>query len=65
MEALFRPFFRGSNAARAEGHGLGLALARRAVQAHGGEITLSNASGGGLEPWVTLPLDDPGPGSRP
>lgn len=56
MASLFRPFFRGRNGARAEGHGLGLALAQRAAKAHGGEITLRNAAGGGLEARLRVPL---------
>jgi signal transduction histidine kinase len=31
-------------------------VAQNIVQAHGGEITLSNRSGGGVEARVTLPL---------
>jgi signal transduction histidine kinase len=51
---LFRPFFRGVNAARADGHGLGLAIADRIARAHGGSLTAANAPGGGLA--VTLIL---------
>ena len=56
LASLFRPFFRGSNAVRAEGHGLGLAIAQRVVQAHGGDILARNAEGGGLEVRLRLPL---------
>lgn len=56
LASLFRPFFRGSNAARADGHGLGLAIVQRVVQVHGGTITVDNAEGGGLEIRVRLPL---------
>ena len=56
LALLFRPFFRGSNAARAEGHGLGLAIVQRVVQVHGGSIEVCNAEGGGLEFRVRLPL---------
>ena len=37
LSLLFRPFFRGSNARLAEGHGLGLTLVQRVAMAHGGE----------------------------
>ena len=56
LESLFRPFFRGSNAARAEGHGLGLAIVQRVVQVHGGDIHARNGDGGGLEVRLRLPL---------
>ena len=56
LQQLFQPFYRGDNAARAEGHGLGLAIAQRIVTAHGGRIEAANADGGGLAVCITLPL---------
>jgi len=56
LALLFRPFFRGSNAARADGHGLGLSIVQRVVQVHGGSIEVRNAEGGGLEVRLRLPL---------
>jgi two-component system, OmpR family, sensor kinase len=56
LESLFRPLFRGSNAVRADGHGLGLAIVQRVVRAHGGDIHASNADGGGLTVHLHLPL---------
>ncbi|MDB5986961.1 MAG: histidine kinase [Nevskia sp.] len=56
IASLFRPFFRGSNAERAQGHGLGLAIVARIVQAHGGNVQALNAEGGGLIVKISLPL---------
>lgn len=63
LEFLFRAFFRGSNAARADGHGMGLAIVQRVVQIHGGGIHARNADDGGLQVQLRLPLapsDAPG-----
>jgi two-component system, OmpR family, sensor histidine kinase CpxA len=58
LAKIFDPFFRASEARdRASGgHGLGLAIARRAVELHRGSITASNAEGGGLEVTIRLPM---------
>jgi two-component system OmpR family sensor kinase len=55
LASLFRPFYRGSNAVRADGHGVGLAIVQRVVQVHGGEIRAENAPGGGLQVILQLP----------
>jgi signal transduction histidine kinase len=52
---LFRPFFRGTNAMHANGHGLGLAIVHRVVHVHGGDVTAQNAEGGGLAITMRLP----------
>ena len=52
---LFRPFFRGTNAVHANGHGLGLTIVQRVAQVHGGDVTASNAEGGGLAVTLRLP----------
>ena len=56
LGSLFRPLFRGSNASRADGHGLGLAIVQRVVKAHGGDIHAENVEGGGLRVALQLPL---------
>jgi two-component system sensor histidine kinase CpxA len=58
LERLFDPFFRSGEARdRASGgYGLGLAIARRAVELHGGDIRACNAPGGGLQVDIRLPL---------
>lgn len=42
-----------------EGLGIGLATCRRIMQAHGGEIGVCEAGGGGAEFWFTLPVPEP------
>jgi signal transduction histidine kinase len=41
-----------------EGLGIGLATCRRIVQAHGGQIGVGEAAGGGAEFWFELPVPD-------
>ena len=60
LDLLFRPFFRGTNAAQATGHGLGLAIVQRVMHAHGGGVTARNLVVGGLEVVLRLPLPRPG-----
>jgi PAS domain S-box-containing protein len=51
-EKLFQPFF----TTRTEGTGLGLAVAKKIVVAHGGTIEASNAAEGGAEFRIELPI---------
>lgn len=55
LASLFRPFYRGTNAARAAGSGLGLAIVARIVAAHNGTCAARNREGGGLCVRVELP----------
>jgi len=57
LEKIFEPFARVSSARERDsgGYGLGLAIARRAVDLHGGRISARNAKGGGLEVEIELP----------
>lgn len=56
LEKVFDPFYRGQAGAGTAGFGLGLAIAQRAIDAHGGAIHAANVAGGGLQVEVELPL---------
>lgn len=59
LARIFDPFYRTDSARSREtgGHGLGLAIARRAISRHGGQILAEN-SGRGLIVTVLLPTSD-------
>ncbi|HEX4899686.1 MAG TPA: ATP-binding protein, partial [Pyrinomonadaceae bacterium] len=56
LTEIFRPFYRVDDARDREagGVGLGLAIADRAIQLHGGTVTAANAIGGGLIVTISL-----------
>ena len=45
LQSIFQPFVRGSTATNADGHGVGLAIAKQVVEAHGGTIVAKNLTG--------------------
>jgi signal transduction histidine kinase len=54
---LFEPFNRlGLERSTVEGHGIGLALAKRLVELQGGSIGVTSAPGEGATFWVELPV---------
>lgn len=57
LERVFGPFVRleGSRSRETGGVGLGMAIARSIVRAHGGDIALANRPEGGLRATITLP----------
>jgi signal transduction histidine kinase len=59
LEQVFEPFFRleKSRSRETGGTGLGLSIARTIIRAHGGDVSLSNRSTGGLKATVKLPLE--------
>jgi signal transduction histidine kinase len=60
MERVFDPFYRleQSRNRASGGTGLGLTIARNIARSHGGELSLRNLPGGGLEAVLTLPRRD-------
>jgi two-component system OmpR family sensor kinase len=56
LAKVFDPFYRGEAGNGTPGFGLGLAIAQRAIDAHGGTIRAANSPRGGLEVTIELPL---------
>lgn len=56
---MFEPFFRAGRAFDGKGFGLGLAIAKRAVDVHHGKISAGNLESGGLRVTIELPLKPP------
>jgi signal transduction histidine kinase len=54
LRAAFQPFW----TTKEKGSGLGLVLARRIVEAHGGTIAITNRDGGGAEVIVDIPVQE-------
>ncbi len=55
LSQLGEPFYRAPGQT-AQGHGLGLAIARRAAERHGGNLILANHPDGGFSASIDLPL---------
>ena len=56
LAKVFDPFYRGEAGNGTPGFGLGLAIAQRAIDTHGGTIRAANAPAGGLQVTIELPL---------
>ena len=60
LEAIFEPFYRAqATAGNVDGHGLGLTIAQRVIQAHGGRIEAFNGDHCGLCVDIILPAGSP------
>lgn len=58
-ESIFEKFTRGKKESSVSGVGLGLAICRAIIEAHGGRIYAKNRAGGGAIFTFTLPLGNP------
>lgn len=58
LAQLGEPFYRAPNQ-QAPGHGLGLAIARRAIERHAGRLRLANHPDGGFVASIEVPLNRP------
>jgi signal transduction histidine kinase len=63
LAQLGEPFYRAPGQS-APGHGLGLAIARRAAQRHGGELILENHAQGGFVAIIDLPAEPLSPATH-
>ncbi|PKO94350.1 MAG: two-component sensor histidine kinase [Betaproteobacteria bacterium HGW-Betaproteobacteria-10] len=56
LVSMFTPFSRGRSDNKAQGYGLGLAIVRHAIEAHGGTVSAANKASGGLCVSLLLPV---------
>jgi two-component system OmpR family sensor kinase len=64
LGSIFEPFYRSASGPPGPGFGLGLAITRRAIEAHGGRVRALNREGGGLVIEMRLPLGPDSAGRR-
>ena len=63
-DRIFEPYVRGASHNEAGGLGLGLAISKQIVEAHGGSISVSDCPGGGSRFAFTLPTSPAGVGEE-
>lgn len=55
LEDIFKPFVRGSSGSQTTGHGVGLAITKQVIEAHGGHVTAKNLKPIGFNVEIQLP----------
>lgn len=56
MKKLLQPFYRAGNQMHTSGFGLGLSIAKKAIEKHGGSLRMSSPADGGLSVEIVLPI---------
>jgi signal transduction histidine kinase len=57
LRLIFEPFYRSPTAHRFKGFGIGMAITRRVIDAHKGEVFAENQKNGGLSVSILLPME--------
>lgn len=65
LERIFLPFTRGADAETGKGYGLGLAIARQAIERHGGRVNAHLSRNGGLTVTLQIPRHPKSPAGLP
>lgn len=56
LEDIFKPFVRGHSGSQVVGHGVGLAITKQVIEAHGGKVWAANIKPHGFSVTITLPI---------
>jgi signal transduction histidine kinase len=56
LKLIFEPFYRSVNTDHFQGHGLGMSITRRVLEAHSGEVEIHNRKESGLIVTLKIPL---------
>lgn len=55
LEDIFKPFVRGHSGSQVVGHGVGLAITKQVIEAHGGQVWATNLNPYGFSVTMTIP----------
>ena len=57
IEKLLQPFYRAGNQMHTSGFGLGLSIAKKAIEKHSGKLLMTSPADGGLSVQIVLPIN--------